>query len=34
MGYDTLEEMERNNGKMYDGSDSSCGVDHEMDDDT
>ena len=31
---DILEEMEWKNGKMYDDSDSSCGVEHEMDDDT
>ena len=34
MGYDTLEEMERNNGKMYDDYYSNRGKENEMDDDT
>ena len=34
MGDDILEAMGWKNGKMYDESDSSCGEEHEMDDDT
>ena len=34
MGDDILEATELKNGKMYDESDSSCGEEHEMDDNT
>ena len=34
MGDDILEAMEWKNGKMCDNSDSSCGEEHEIDDDT
>ena len=34
MGYDILDPMELKNVKICDDSDSSCGEEHEMDDDT
>ena len=34
MVYDIMEAMEWKNCKMYDDTDSTCGEEHEMDDDT